>query len=274
MDHHSETVNRISEITDTGLFENLATSVLRAVRPGTYENLTQPGVNPQGKTRQSPVDAISFAEGALPQHMVTAHHSICARTKLKEKWLHEGIDGKSSIPDGDLIKTIAIANEQRQSCPDLLVTLALTTNEEPPDEVTRKAQEVADGNGIKLDIWSGTRLANFLDNDPTGQWLRRRYLGIEQERLSKELLQELSRLSLEAHPTIAPNDRWVIREDAGRLMQGLGRPVAFVIGESGFGKSVSCFQYLSEHIERGGCGLVLPHDVLASALTIDDAIAV
>lgn len=273
MDHHSETINRLSEITDTGLFENLATSVLRAARPRMYENLTQPGVNPQGKTRKSPVDAISFVEGAFPQHMVTAHHSICARTKLKEKWLHEGIDGKSSTPDGDLIKTIAIVNEQRQSCPDMLVTLALTTNEEPPDEVTRKAQEVADGNGIKLDIWSGTRLANFLDNDPTGQWLRRRYLGIEQERLSKELLQELSHLSLEAHPTIAPDDQWVIREDAGRLLQGLGRPVAFVIGESGFGKSVSCYQYLSEHIERGGCGVVLPHDVLASALTIDDAIA-
>ena len=46
-------------------------------------------------------------------------------------------------------------------------------------------------------IWSSSYLAHYLDYDAKGQWIRSRFLGIEQERLSVELLHELSQRSLE-----------------------------------------------------------------------------
>lgn len=55
--HYNETVRALSEITDAGLFEHLATAVLRAAKPELYGHLTQTGINAEGKPVKSPVDA-------------------------------------------------------------------------------------------------------------------------------------------------------------------------------------------------------------------------
>lgn len=278
MRHYNETVRALSEITDTGLFEHLATAVLRSARPELYRNLTQPGVNAEGKTVKSPVDAISFAPGSNPPHMIAVHHTICARDDLRQKWLHDPSTvvprkgSKPTAPAGDVIKTAAIANDERAKTPELCVTLALTTNEEPPEDVTREAERVALSNGIVLDIWSRSRIADHLDNDPDGQWLRRNYLRIEQERLSLDLLHELSRKSLDAHQPRVREIEWVSRDAADAAIDGLAGPVGFLVGESGYGKSVACHLRLMRHIEYGGCGLVLPHEALESSITLDQAI--
>lgn len=276
MSHFSDTSIALSKITDTGLFEHLATAVLRAARPELYGNLTQPGINAEGKPIQSPVDAVAFVPGSNPPHMVAAHHTT--QDDLRKKWLHDPSTvtprkgAKSAAPAGDLLKTAGIVNEERTKTPGLRVTLALTTNEEPAEDVTREAERTALSYGIVLDIWSRSRIANYLDNDPNGQWLRRKYLRIEQERLSRDLLRDLAKKSLDAYEPKVQKAELVSRDAARATVEGLARPVSFLVGESGFGKSVACHQHLARHIEHGGCGLVLPHEVLSASITLDQAI--
>lgn len=276
MNHYNDTARALSEITDPGLFEHLATAVLRTARPDLYANLTQPGVNAEGKPIQSPVDAVAFVPGSKPPHMIAAHHTT--QDDLRKKWLHDpsGVaprkDARSTAPAGDLLKTADIVIEERTKTPDLCVTLALTTNEEPADGLTRDAERTAQSYGIVLDIWSRSRLAHFLDNDPNGQWLRRKYLGIEQERLSLELLRVLANKSLDAHEPKVRKAELVLRDDVQVVIEKLSRPISFLVGESGFGKSVACHQHLAQHVKDGGCGLFLPHEVLASSIVLDQAI--
>ncbi len=274
--HYNDTVRALSEITDTGLFEYLAAAVLRGARPELYSNLTQPGANAEGKSVKSPLDALSFVHESNPPHMVTAHHTT--QGDLRKKWLHNPATvtprkaTKSAAPAGDLLKTAAIVNEERTKTPGLRVTLALTTNGEPAEDLTREAERAAQSYGMVLDIWSRSRIANYLDNDPNGQWLRRKYLGIEQERLSRDLLRDLSRKSLDAHEPKVRKVELVSRGAVQAVIESLAKPVSFLVGESGFGKSVACHQHLAQHIEHGGCGLVLPHEILASSITLDQAI--
>lgn len=279
MTQYNDTIRVLAGITDAGLFENLATAVLRSARPALYDNLTQPGVNAEGKTVKSPVDGISFVPSANPRHMVAVHHTICLQKELQKKWLHDPStvaprkgSKKPSTPAGDLVKTIAIATDERRKTPNLNVTLALTTNREPPEEATREAEYTAHAHGIVLDIWSCSRIANHLDHTPDGQWLRKQYLGIEQKRLSHGLLRELSRKSLEIHQPRVQESEQVVRDSARSVVESLTVPVGFLVGESGFGKSVACYQYLARSIERGCYGLVLPHDVLASSVSLDQAL--
>jgi hypothetical protein len=278
--HFSETMLALSKITDPGLFENLAAAVLRRAEPGLYANLTQPGVNAEGKTVKAPIDAVCFVRASSPPHMVTVHHTICAQDDLRKKWLHDPSTvtprrktGTPSAPPGDVIKVVAIVSAERERTPDIYATLALTTNEEPPEDVTRDAANLARRHGIDLDIWSRSRIADYLDHHPEGQWLRKKYLGIEQERLSLELLRDLSRCSLQAYRPPPQQENTLIERDVvQRFSNELPRPVGFVVAESGYGKSVAAYLFLKTHIEHGGCGFVLPHELLATCVTLDQAI--
>ena len=93
--------------------------MLRSAKPELYGNLTQPGVNAEGKTVKSPVDAISFVAGADPRHMVTAQHTIGLQDDLGKKWLHDPSTvtsrkgTKPVAPAGDVVKTAVIANDER-----------------------------------------------------------------------------------------------------------------------------------------------------------------
>ncbi|MCP8900943.1 hypothetical protein [Gilvimarinus xylanilyticus] len=278
MSHFNETALELSQVTDAGLFEHLAAAVLREARSDLYNNLTQPGTNAEGKPVKSPVDAISFVPNADPRHMVAVHHTTCKQADLRKKWLLDPTTvktpkgGKSTAQPGDLVKTVSIVVEERNKSPDLHVTLALTTNEEPPEDVTREAEHMAASHQITLDIWSRSRIAEFLDNNPNGQWLRRKYLGIIQEKLSYDLLRELGRKSLTAHQSPDREQEQIARASADTVIQNLPVPIGFLAGESGFGKSVACYRHLARHLALGGCCLVLPHEVLATSITLDQAI--
>jgi hypothetical protein len=114
-------------------------------------------------------------------------------------------------------------------------------------------------------------LAHVLDTNPTGQWIRRTHLGIEQEMLSEELLGQLSRTSLEVFKPHDDPRAWVSRQ-LDRVLRSVRRPINFVIAESGLGKSVACYRVLLEHVENGGYGLVLPHELIERAATLDQAV--
>lgn len=263
-------------LTDEGLFEKLAAAVLRDADP-TYRTLAHPGVNAAGKTVKSPVDGIGFVQGAKHPHMVIVHHTITARDGLENKWLHDPATvkprgRKPTAPAGDVLKALSIAAEQRATEPSLAVTLVLTTNQEPAEDLMREAHAVAAQGNIELDVWTRSRLAHFLDNNPQGQWLRRQYLGEEPQRLSLPLLQHLSAKSVVAFaPPDAPQ-LWVDR-DLDRALAERKRPgVTFLVASSGLGKSTACYKLLRAHIEAGGTGLIVSDSVIARSLTLDGAI--
>ncbi len=275
----NRTIKTLASITDEGLFERLATTILREASP-LYESLVPTGVNVDGKTVKAPLDGICFVSGARPPHLIVVHHTTSASNALKRKWLYDPDAGtlsdkskKSSTPLGDFIKTAKIVAEKRKEIPDLRCTLVLTTNQEPSEEVISEVEAEGYAHDIEIDLWSRSRLAHFLDNYPVGHWIRRQFLKIEQRLLSPELLHELSLESLKInHP---PDDAkaWIPRDLDKTLASSLHRDVTFVVAGTGQGKSVACYRKLDAHVQAGGFGLVLSHDDIASATTLDQAIA-
>jgi hypothetical protein len=235
-------------------------------------------MNPGGKPVKSPVDGIGFVSGAIPPHMVIAHHTAGVVVPLRQKWLHDPSTvtprrgTKPTAPPGDILKTMTIVAEERSRDPNLRVTLALTATTEPSEDLTRDVADAARRYRITIDIWSGARIADYLDNSPDGQWLRRNHLGIVEQRLSKPLLRELSRISLESLPLMAKVDTLIERELEKIVETRLSRPVGFLVGESGTGKTTACYRYLRAYVETGGCGLVLTHETLLECRTLDQAL--
>jgi ABC-type oligopeptide transport system ATPase subunit len=269
--NHSETTRKISEITDTGLFERLATAVLRESKPDLYGSLSHTGINPYGKTVKSPVDGFAFVQGEASSCMVGAHHATSSLTELRRKWMHVA-SPSDRIPDGDLVKFASIVSDERKSAPSRQAHLVLTTNKEPGAELIRETQALADSHEITLDVWSCSRIAHFLDTSPEGQWIRRQFLGIAQERLSSSLLTELSLASLETLPFFARTSEIVPREITNTLKSDSPRPITFLVGESGVGKTTLAYTYLDSYIKSGGFGIIVHHETLEQCHTLTQVI--
>jgi hypothetical protein len=247
------TVEAVEGITDPGLFERLATAVLRRADI-LYRALAHTGVNAEGKPVKAPVDGICFELRADPPHMILVHHTITARDALREKWLHDPATVKprkgaaSASPPGDLVKTAALVADERRRRPFLRATLALTTNAEPSVDLIREVVQAGGEHGIEVDLWTRSRLCDFLDNEPDGQWIRRSLLGIEQQRLSVELFRELSATSLRIHAPPDNPEAWIPRTLDRALAASDRRGVTFFVGGSGVGKSVACYRWLRQHV--------------------------
>lgn len=76
----SGTAQKLADITDEGLFERLATAVLRRAEPQ-YRGLCHTGVNSAGQTIRGPVDGIWFPDATS---MVLVHHTTTGRRKLRQ----------------------------------------------------------------------------------------------------------------------------------------------------------------------------------------------
>ncbi|MDN5063984.1 hypothetical protein [Aliarcobacter butzleri] len=274
MQHHANTLKALSDITDAGLFERLATAVLRESNP-LYESLIHTGTNTSGQTVKSPIDGITFVSGANPPHMICVHHTTGDRDELEKKLLQDSskIKSKKNIiyPDGDILKTIKLHKEERLKQPTLKTTLILTFTSEPSQEVIRKSEEIATLYGIEIDFWSASRIAHFLDTNPNGQYIRKQYLNITQERISSKLLLELSKKSIDNF-NIYNQDSWIERNLDKQLKVLEKSGLTIVSGESGNGKTIACYKYLTQHIQNGGYGFILRDEILAQSQTLEEAI--
>lgn len=275
---HENSIRKLADMTDEGAFESLATAVLR-YSDDRLGSLSHPGVNADGKTVKSPVDGIAFVPGAVPPQMIAVHHTICAAKGLEKKWLHDPVKVKSrgrgkppTMPAGDVVKTIEIIKEEKKRTPSLQATLILTTNQEPGESLVRDVHAAGASAGIAIDIWARSRLADFLDNEPRGQWLRTRFLGTDQILLSEEMLSELSRRSLEiCRPPDQP-EAWVERALDVAIEEAHEEQVVFVIAESGSGKSIACYKRLLANSLAGGFSLILTDEAIESSLSLEQAV--
>lgn len=270
------TASVLGSLTDEGQFEQLAMAILREADP-IYRAVAHTGVNAAGRTVKCPVDAIGFVRGSDPLHLVLVHHTTVAAKNLKDKWLHDPAAvvartsaGPTAGP-GDLLKAIEVASMARSESPELKVTLALTTNQEPDPALVTTVTQAARAHGIDVDIWSRSRLSHDLDFRPAGQWIRSKILGIEQDLLSAELLRDLSRKSLDSNGLLDDSRAWIARTLESTLEKTRAN-VTFLLGGSGVGKSVVCFRRLESHVHMGGFGLVISDDLVAAASSLEQAI--
>lgn len=272
----NSTIRKLAEITDQALFERLATDVLRSCKPNLYESLCHPGVNPDGKTVKAPLDGIGWVRDVSGDRIVAAAHSTGAQNDIRKKWLHDpatvkvrATGGKPTAPEGDLLKAIREIGTFRTNQSDLQATFALTSNREPDQECIVAAQKLATEVRIDLDIWSASRIAQFLDS-PEGQWIRKIYLGDPVEFVSTELLQFCTQKRLLEYAYLLNSAELVDRNNS--IVQLSGHTL--LVGSSGVGKTTIALQILKRHAAEGGTGLVIPHETVILATSLAEAIEI
>ena len=271
----NSTIRALAEINDAGLFERLATAVLRSFNPDVYGNLSHPGVNIYGKTVKAPLDNIGWVGKAGDERIVAVAHSTCAAKDIRGKWLHDPSivkprkpSLKPTAPEGDLAKAIREIAEFRADRPALQATFALTSNREPDHVSLVAAQKLAADAGIDLDIWSASRLAHYLDNTTEGQWLRRTHLNAPVQLISVALLQHCARRQLDEY--FSQIDSAELVERNALTQQSTSHTL--LIGPSGIGKSTIAMQMLKSHLDVGGVGLVITHETLTLATSLAEAV--
>jgi hypothetical protein len=270
----SETSLALERMTDAGKFEEMVTAVLRRAR-AEYRGLIHTGRNAEGKTVRAPVDGIYRVLESSPPHFVIVHHTTSQRSALRGKWL-----STTKQTAGDVVKALRWAEKQRRSEPEVRITLVLTCNRIPPEDLVADVGHACVQGGIIEDIWDLSRLQDFLDIDRDGQWIRKEYLDIEQERLSVDLLRNLSERSyadyIQRGLFGSRQEEWVPRSMDSELQKavfrGRGGTVTFLVSGSGLGKSTAACRLFREHLERGGFGLWLEPEVVRLAPTVETAI--
>jgi hypothetical protein len=275
----NSTIRKLANLTDTAAFERLVTAVLRAERPRQYANISHLGVNPKGKTIKAPLDGFAWYEDENGEHIVGIEHTTFETNDINTKWLRDlsavkprKLGATPTGTDGDLLKAIREIQQLRATNPKLKATIALTSNREPKPETITAANKLASENDITLDILTGSGIAHFLDNDPAGQWIRCTHLGDPIELLSLDLLKSYTRKCLDEHLQLIQRqeEQIVTRQN---IIEQRSEHV-FLVGASGVGKTTLALQLLSKHYHQGGVGLVLPHETLEVATSINDAIQI
>ena len=267
----SNTATLLEDITDEGKFEELVNAVLRTAETD-YKGIIGTGCNTQGKTVKSPIDGLYYVPNCSPPKVIIIHHTTCLRKDLEKKWLYDNALKKrpTKTPDGDVVKAIKWIEDEHKVGSDLQVTLVLTSNRIPSELLIRNTKQICIEHQIEVDFWDNSRISCYLNNNPEGQWLRKTYLGIEQERLSVELLKDISKQSLEEYESslfVKCKSTFVKRKldvDLIKKIENTNSMLTFLVAESGFGKSIASLRLLEKHINDGGYGIRIPHDMISS----------
>lgn len=261
----TDTRDRLGKIASPDAFEALATAVLREAEPA-YASIIHVGTNTDGRAIRSPVDGIAIYTGEGNRRLLMAQHTITARKDLRVKWLDQ--------TKGDVAKAKAILTHERGRNAVESATLVLTSTCDPSEELIRDVHAEA-GSALTIDLWPASRIADFLDRHPEGQWLREQQFGNAAKRLSSSQAREISAKSVADYLPLIPRAEAVARS-IDRLLADFakgGRGAGFVIGESGLGKSVALRRLSDEWLTDGGIALVLPHEFVEQSSTIEQAIA-
>lgn len=283
------TTEALEAITDEGKFEVLALRVLRHLEPD-CTSVIHVGVNTEGKTVVSPVDGFCLVPASSPRKFVSVAFTTCRKKDLRQKWLFDIEAGRSEAivkgrtyargrQDGDLIKAGKLAVELRKTKQDAEFIVYLCTNRVPSTELTNDAIAKGGALGLEVRILECSRMRDFLDCSPEGQWLREEHLEIEADQLSRALLQQLSgkTVQLYAAEMLFTTPPLIVDTQAARdarvAIRDESVSIHLLVGSSGVGKTVVAFEALRQHIASGGIGLWISREVLERAKTVGDAVA-
>lgn len=254
----------LEEITDPGVFEELATAVLRRAVPEA-RGLIHVGLNAYGRTVRSPVDGI--APGDEQAGYLLVSHTTTAARDLRTKWLDD--------ITGDVTKALGIVRAERERGPGTPFKLALGTVRVPDETLIRDVRAAAAKDGVAVIFLERSQLADYLEHEPDGQWLAAKYLGLTQLRLSIELLKKISVASAaEFAASVLDNpDCWVGRALDAELSSAIRlRAATFLIMPPGSGKTVAAVRLLNDWVASGRVGVWVPDAVLDTATTFEQAL--
>jgi hypothetical protein len=271
---HVSTAEAIAAMTDDAEFEILGTRVLRLLDPDCVA-LEHSGVNAAGKTIASAVDGYCRVPNVEPPRFVTTQFTTCLKGSLRTKWINER-DPESSSSLGDLLKAAHEAGAIRRTHPFADFVVYLCSNKQPDVELLQECEAVATKLNVKVRFLTLSRLRDFLDVDPDGQWLRRQHLGIAANRISRKLLVEIGLESLRqlGATLLSSTNRLVATETQRDVARSVtdGPAIHVLIGESGSGKSVTAFQVLSDHLTNARLGIWMPAALLERSSTLSEAL--
>lgn len=259
------TAERMHGITDRGKFEQLATAILRAA-DATYAAALHTGVNASGETVRSPVDGVCSVLRSAPPLMIFFAHTTTGKQGLKGKILTDD--------DSDFRKAVNNWNDLRAKIPNAALKLVVTSNERIGLPLYIEICAAASHAGIEIDVWDQGRLADFLDQTRAGHWLRQWYLGVRAELLSSDLLRNLCRQSIDAfkQETLGGAAVLTARELEARLPLIPVPGLLWVVGHSGFGKSVVVLREADRVLNSGGFAMFLPSHYLRRGTSLPGAL--
>ncbi len=259
------TTAEILETLEPAAFEKLSGEALRHLYPSLL-HLIPSGINAAGKTIVSPFDGFCFSE---PNHFVMFQATTNA-SNLRVKWLSEGKE------KGDLIKSISEANTIRGQYPSFRFSVYLVSNGEVDRQlhIDVKAHDSDDFTAV---IVEQRELVSFLDHNAEGQYLRKKYLGIDADRISGSLLMDIAKENLqrfateiyldEADVAVLPRHKQIEEQVAQSRSN-----VNLLIAESGSGKSTICFALIHQAQANGKVSMRIKPGIVEAANSIEDAL--
>lgn len=262
----SLTRERLSDITDEGLFELLAAGILRIAEP-VFHGIAETGTNVRGQTIVDPADGILYTMHDGERLAIIVHHTITRKVNLRSKWLDPA--------DGDVAKAIQLFESAAQWVGEFKRILILTCSVEPNSALVTDIEAAAAAHELTIQLWPGSRLAHVLDVNPDGQWLRHQYLAMPQQRLSFELLRKISTKTIEDGRPPGDPAEFVPRKISEQLDERFASNdhLVFVQGRSGTGKSVLCYQWAKRAESLDSVCLILDEETLAASISLEEALA-
>jgi hypothetical protein len=250
----------ISEIKDSGLFEELCTSILRKKRPELSEMIHM-GTNSAGQTRKAPIDGFTKTKIGDKTVFVSIQHTT--DKNLKRKWLSE--------KTGDIVKTETQLKSLREEFPNADFELILTANTVPNIEDSKEVIAKAKKIDLTVIFLEQSAIAAFLDDDEFGQWLRKKYFNLDYQLLSVPALQELSKKDSESYRSkcfLPPYSEILEREVA---INKFGAIVS-IVGNSGYGKSAVVYEFWQKALNKNERVFWLDEGIVADSNLFEECL--
>lgn len=272
-----DTYYHIEKITDPALFEQLVTELLIAYDKR-YLCLNNMGINVQGKTIKAPIDVSGVVQENDISHFLYIENTITDLKSLKNKWLNE--NETDNNPLGDLIKAINKVNSDKKDFPNDKFTIYLACNRRKDDAIDKEVRKKAQAENVQVEIYWQEFWVQILDNNPDGQYIRNKYFGIAQERLSMDLLNNICENSLYYYGLSQSNsieklEKSVEREEFSTILDSFlecSNVLTILGGISGSGKSNICYQILKKLQTKKELALWLSPKYLNESDCIENAI--
>jgi hypothetical protein len=272
----NQTIKKLSEFKDAAKFERLATAYLRASNPNKYQDTSHLGVNPTGSTVKAPLDGFATYEENGELGIAGLEHTTTEINKLHDKFLKDLSSVKPKDPkkgatgtEGDLRKSIDVINTYRKKYPDIKrATVALVSTLDPKPNTILDAKVLAKSNNIDLEIHSGTRIADYLDTTAKGQHLRKLYLGVNPDKLSLELLRDITAEQIAVYSKFV-DTKLIVQRTNNQFEVSHHK---FLVGESGVGKSIIASELLQTNFENGSAGIFLSEKIIDESSSLEEAI--
>ncbi|MEZ8917025.1 hypothetical protein [Vibrio splendidus] len=277
MDYTNQTIKKLSEFKDAAKFERLATDYLRASNPHKYQDTSHLGVNPQGSTVKAPLDGFATYEENGELGIAGLEHTTTDIKRLHDKFLKDLSKVKPKDPqkgatgtEGDLRKAIDAINSYKSQYPDIKkATVALVSTLDPKPNTILDATVLAKSNNIDLEIHGGSRIANYLDTTAKGQYLRKLYLNQNPDKLSIELLRDITKKQIDEYSKFVDTELIVHRDSQCSELNNH----SFLVGESGVGKSIIAYSILQKNFNNGSAGIFLSDTLISESNSLEEAIS-